>query len=366
MQIRLYLKMLQSGWWIVVLATLSALVITLTLSYNKTPLYRASARFIIIPNSDETSGRDMVNSLAALDRRSIASTYVEVLKSGRIYEDTSKALQFEPTVLSSYKLSAVVLPEANILELSAVGPNPQIAMILTNTAGQQGINYIRNLYQVYTLSFLDKATVPSQPFSPDPVRDAGLSLVLGIILGTLLVIMRGHLNIPLDAIRRNTITDSLSSAYTRSHLLKHFDGVISQYPGNASFALVSFKQFEDISKTMPKAVTRQVLRQIVNRLHADLRGVDMIGRWSDVSFAIVLPATSNVGALSTIDRIRASFSRSLDIGTNEQLSFTPQFGIATHESGENADTVIERANTNLEQSHTSVETRHVEMQPMSA
>jgi hypothetical protein len=49
--------------------------------------------------------------------------------------------------------------------LSVEGPDPQVAALLANNMGQNGLNYINGLYQVYTLSFLDQRKRRANPFS---------------------------------------------------------------------------------------------------------------------------------------------------------------------------------------------------------
>ena len=86
MELKLYLRMLQRNWWVVALTALSAVNIALVASYLATPMYRTSAKFLVSPNTALATERDIVNSLGTLDRRSIISTYAEIISSSRIFE----------------------------------------------------------------------------------------------------------------------------------------------------------------------------------------------------------------------------------------------------------------------------------------
>jgi len=202
MDVRYYLKMIQRGWWIVVLTTGAALGVALAASTLTTPMYQASVRFIVNPNASLTIGRDVVNSLEALDKRSIISTYAEILNSKRIYDEALAALHMGPGAASAYSLSSVVLPDANILELTATGPGPNTVAQLANQAGYQAITYIGGLHQVYDVSVLDSASPPAAPFNRQPLRDAGLALALGFTFGALLAIFRERLPRALGSLRR--------------------------------------------------------------------------------------------------------------------------------------------------------------------
>jgi hypothetical protein len=73
--------------------------------------------------------------------------------------------------------------------------------------GQETITYIQTLYnQLYTITVLDTAVAPSNPISPQPIRDAGVALVLGLALGTVFAMAVDYVKSPFAAVqrRRNT------------------------------------------------------------------------------------------------------------------------------------------------------------------
>ncbi len=147
MEIRLYMRMLRRGWWIVALTALVAVNVALVASYLTIPMFQASARFVVSP-SPELLGGDIVDSLDTLDKRSIVSTYAEFINSRRIYLDALQVLQLQETSMIEYTTQTVVLPDANILVLTVTGPDPQLAALLANTMGQRAINYISLIYAI--------------------------------------------------------------------------------------------------------------------------------------------------------------------------------------------------------------------------
>src|SRR5512134_3648318 len=103
MEIKLYLRMLQRGWWIIVVTTLVAIIVTLIASYFATPIYRATTRFVISPSATFVAeGNNVLNSLATLDKRSIITTYAEVLNSPRIHRETFELLRLNEADLKEY------------------------------------------------------------------------------------------------------------------------------------------------------------------------------------------------------------------------------------------------------------------------
>jgi len=164
MEVKLYFRMLQRSWWIIVIVTLATVIAALVASYFTPPTYRATARFIVSPSpSLVTGGSNLLNSLSTLDKRSIITTYAEILNSQRMYNETLNLLQFNGVDLSQYKYSAVALPDANIIEFSVTGPDRNVVYTLANGIGQHTVEYVHSLYQVYDLNVLDPASAPAAP-----------------------------------------------------------------------------------------------------------------------------------------------------------------------------------------------------------
>lgn len=196
MQIYSILNNLLQKWWVIALTSLFALSLALFVSYRTTPLYRTSSRYVVSPGPSLLAGdeRDLVSSITALDRRSIIATYAEIMNSQHNFEQAGAMLGLAPGILNEYSLTAVVLPEAHALEIFVEGSNPKIAADLANTTGDQAISQIHNLYQAYSVSLLDAASIPNNPISPNPSRDAGAALILGLLAGVAIVIASDYLS----------------------------------------------------------------------------------------------------------------------------------------------------------------------------
>ena len=69
MEIKMYLRMLQRGWWLIVLCTLTGLAASLSLSYFSDPIYLATARYVASPDASLTLtyAGDVINSISTLD-----------------------------------------------------------------------------------------------------------------------------------------------------------------------------------------------------------------------------------------------------------------------------------------------------------
>ena len=97
MEIKFYLRMMQRSWWMILISALVAVNLSLVYSYFfVTPMYESVARFLVSPNVKNIDSRDLVASLEALDRRSIISTYAEVLNSSQVINGTMDLLLAKP------------------------------------------------------------------------------------------------------------------------------------------------------------------------------------------------------------------------------------------------------------------------------
>lgn len=216
-QIKPYLEILKRNWWIVILTALSAFSLALAASYFTTPVYQTRAQFIVSPGPAflarmEQNLTDAVRGIESLDRRSIIATYEEIMNSEQIFNEVGTILELSPTQLNAYEATAVVLPDASALQLTVKGPNPVLAAQIANTMGQESIQYIQTLYnQLYTITMLDTATVPSKPISPQPERDVLITLVLGLAVGVVFAIVIDYARAPLAAIEQR-VTRKRSAA----------------------------------------------------------------------------------------------------------------------------------------------------------
>ena len=216
MEVKLYLQMLRRSWWIIVITTLATVIAALVISYMTPPTYQATSRFIVSPSpSLITGGSNLLSSLSTLDKRSIVTTYAEIMNSQRIFTETTGLLQLNKVDLSNYSYRAVALPEANIIEFSVTGPDRQVVYTLANAIGQHAVEYVHSLYQVYDLSVLDAASPPSVPISPLPLRSASVALVVGLALGILLALLREMARTPLQSFVRQRTVDEMSLALNR-------------------------------------------------------------------------------------------------------------------------------------------------------
>jgi diguanylate cyclase (GGDEF)-like protein len=352
MEIKLYLRMLQRSWWIVVLTALSAVLAALISSYFTTPIYSSSARYIISPNPTYLGGEvdyNLIYSLDTLDKRTIITTYAEVLNSPRLYTETINSLGYTDADLAAYSYSAIVFPETNIIDFTVQGPDPKIVALLTTSVGQRGVEYVENLYQIYDMGLLDPAKVSSVPISPQPLRDAGVAMVVGIALGMGLALLRELLRAPIGNFLQQRKMDEMSQALNR----RSFEDILKDaaFASTNDFCLcfVRIEGLTEYLNVLPQPTLQTIFRHVTQVLKNQLRGKDLVARWEDVEFSVLLYDTPGQAAWNTMGRVQTALSIPIKIDiSGEDLVLNPVIGIAEYRIGDSMVSLTKNTNWALE------------------
>lgn len=358
MEIKLYLKMLQKGWLIILFVILAAVASSLVISYLTVPVYSATARFIITPSTSLTTSNEVISSLNMLDRASVVATYVEVMNSNKILEDSLGLLGKNTQSIPGYTVQAVALPNSSVLELTVTGTNPQLVAELANAIGQQTIAFASSINFILSINFLDAATQPVLPVSPQPLRDAGVTFVLALFGGAFLAIVSEQVRIPLDAYRQRLQLDNVTGVYTAKFFKKSVENKCEDaVDGQLSIGIIELSGLKDLADTLPPSGIQFLLTRVTSILQRELRGNDIIGRWNDTSFIVMLPTTPSTAAKRTYDRIYNILSQEIPLEAyNAVIHLDPHIGGAVFSTSTTANDLFVKAESSLSQAILEKET----------
>jgi len=110
--------------------------------------------------------------------------------------------------------------------------------------------------------------------------------------------------------RRSSLTsgiDALTGMLTHqrvTELLEHFSQVAQRYQEVLSVVRLDIDHFTRINDEYGSPAGDSVLREVGERLQADLRRSDVAGRWGDDEFIVVLPHTDVRGSVVFAQRFR--------------------------------------------------------------
>ena len=80
-------------------------------------------------------------------------------------------------------MDSVVVPEANVIQTTVAGPDPEVAAALAAQVGDIGGVRFVALYQIYDVVVLDPPAVPTAPTNPGLPTLIVLTSVLGLAVG---------------------------------------------------------------------------------------------------------------------------------------------------------------------------------------
>jgi diguanylate cyclase (GGDEF)-like protein len=350
MEVKLYFRMLQRSWWIIILTALSAAMTALIVAYFAAPMYQAKTKYIITPNPSALGFEsDLIYSLDTLDRRSVVATYAEILNGTSIFFEVLAEVGVDPMYAGSYSHSAVVLPDTSIIELSVQGPDPVLVAELANETGRKTVQLVERLYAVYDMTLLDPAIPPLAPVSPQPLRDTGIAIVVGLVLGVGLALVRELIRAPIVQFMEDRKLDPESLALSRSEFEKRLDYLALGSVTDLSLCIVHLDGLMDFIKVLPLPTVEDILRHVTKVLKNQLRGNDLVGRWNEADFIVLLSETRGAAAMNTMERVRMALSAPIRIDvSSEDLILHPKIGIAEYRVGDTSQSLLENTNWALE------------------
>jgi len=186
------IQALRSGWQFIAVGLLVAVAAALTLNSTATPVYEARATYVVSPGLD-ADAFDVAEGVKTLDSsrsRSIMTTLTEITMSDTVLDEAFTGLGLDPAAASAYAVESIVVPEANVIQTTVTGPDPELAAALTTLVGDTGALRFIALYQIYDVVVLDPASVPTSPSNTGLPTLLVLTSFLGIAAGAGAALLR--------------------------------------------------------------------------------------------------------------------------------------------------------------------------------
>lgn len=198
MELRDYLRVLRTRWMVIVAGVLVVVAAAAALTFTTTPQYASTARLYV---SSAQSNSAMALQSGQLSAQRIAS-YANLVQSRELAQAVidDLGLPMRPGELAG-KVSAEVIPSTVLLQIRVVDPDPAQAQALAQGYAQGMSDMIRELetpagktVPPIKATIVDAASRPVAPFSPQPVRNLGAGLLLGLLFGLGLALLRDTLD----------------------------------------------------------------------------------------------------------------------------------------------------------------------------
>ncbi len=185
MGLQQFLMLMLRGWWVIVLATLVTAGSTAFFVSRQEPEYRATTTVEIVPHVLLDS-REAVDVYNLLDKRSLSNTLARKAEGSSMAQLVATKLGVSPDVIDRADISAIVLPDSNIIEIRASSSDRELAAAIANTISDEMLG--QNSTKILQIEAIDRATPPSAPIAPQPTRMLILGIFSGVLLGILLLL----------------------------------------------------------------------------------------------------------------------------------------------------------------------------------
>ncbi|MBW9148481.1 capsular biosynthesis protein [Clostridium sp. CM028] len=179
---------LKERLWLIVSITVAAIIIAGIMSfYVIKPTYEAKTSVIIGKPQSTASGSTQYNDVKMY--QDLVETYSKIAQSELVAQGALDELKGNLT-LNQIKDSITVTPQAGtqILIISAKSKSPQEALKVINAISTSFIESSKKVYPIGgEIQVMDKANMPTNPISPNKVRNMAIGFLIGLIISVGLV-----------------------------------------------------------------------------------------------------------------------------------------------------------------------------------
>jgi capsular exopolysaccharide synthesis family protein len=187
MDLRDYLRAVRKRWWLVVGAVVVAVAAAVTVTLLTPPRYAASVTFFISTRGNEVTQAFQGGQFA----QQRVKSYVDVLTSSRLAESIATA---DPTGLTAEdvqkEITAQVVPDTVLVQATVTDTERPRALQIAQTLAVEFPDLIGTLetppgskVPTVGVKIIAEPRLADAPVSPQPVRNVGLAVALGLIVG---------------------------------------------------------------------------------------------------------------------------------------------------------------------------------------
>lgn len=188
------------NWWVILgLAILAAVGSAWGVSQQSAE-YRASAMVELRPSAELDRVEQTISIYNLIDKRTPINTIARKATSTGMQTQIAAKLQGQGISLAEIKaadITADVLPQANLIEISAKSENPEHAAAICNMLASTMLDQAGG--RVMEMELIDPATAPSAPIGPQQTRIIVLGLLSGLVFGVVIALLE-------DVLRASRLT----------------------------------------------------------------------------------------------------------------------------------------------------------------
>jgi tyrosine-protein kinase len=188
--LRNFLQLLRDHWLLIGAVTVLAVTGTVIMTARMTPQYSSSVTFYV--SSQAGVANDPIGAYeGALFSQQEAQSYADLLDGPLVAGAVVRQLHLNvPAAQVSGQISTHLIPQTVLLTATVTSPSPRQAQRIAGAVGTAFVRIVSTLERparkgpsLVKVTVVAPATTPGAPVSPQPLRNAGLALGLGLLAG---------------------------------------------------------------------------------------------------------------------------------------------------------------------------------------
>lgn len=179
MDLRTFVGIMLRSWWLIALSVLTTAGSAAYVVRQQESIYRAETVVELKPNT-ELEPAQSISAWNVIDKRSVINTTARKAEGSAMQELVAKDLNLPVSYIAETDLSAIVVPESNLIEIRAISTKPEVAAMITNKVAEE---LSKQPEKVFQIEVTDIALPPTSPISPQPTRTITLGVLFGLALG---------------------------------------------------------------------------------------------------------------------------------------------------------------------------------------
>ncbi|GAA1745063.1 polysaccharide biosynthesis tyrosine autokinase [Aeromicrobium alkaliterrae] len=214
MDLRDYIAIFRQRWLLIAATTLGALAIAAGLTSTATPQYASSTGLFVSTSQSSGESSALQGSQYSLQR---IKSYADLVNQSAIMTRVVDRLDLDETPGQlSQRVSASAQLDTVILTITVTDESPERAQQIAATTAEVFVGYVGELetppgqdQATLKATVVDEASLPGSPVSPQPTRNLGLGLVLGLLLGAGIAVLRHTLD---TSVRSSSAVEEITHA----------------------------------------------------------------------------------------------------------------------------------------------------------
>ncbi len=204
MELRDYLRIARRRWLLILGSVIATVAVAALVTSQTTPQYASTAR-VFISTTPSNSSDAYQGGLFSEQR---VTSYADVISGLELSQRVIDQLQLDMTAGAlAGKIDAAVVPDTVVLKITVTDPSPIQAQRINDGVVEQLKDFVEELetppgrnVPLLKATVVDSPRLPESPVSPQPLRNMGLALVLGLLLGFGLAVLREILDVTVKRI----------------------------------------------------------------------------------------------------------------------------------------------------------------------